>query len=129
MGKNSGEHGIRPPGDVNPRTDPVLDLPDADYGELSADDYQQLGFMGGLEIHQQLMTRSKLFCRCPAGRRARGYDAEVLRHMRPTLSELGEYDGTALMEFKTRKEIVYRLDRGSVCTYEIDDTPPFELDE
>ena len=48
--------------------------------------------------------------------------------MRPTLSELGEYDGTALMEFKTRKEIVYRLERGTVCTYEIDDTPPFEID-
>ena len=130
MDKNSGtEHGIRPPGDVNPRTEPALDFSDADYGELSSADYQTLGFMGGLEIHQQLMTRSKLFCRCPVGRRARGYDAEVLRHMRPTLSELGEYDGTALMEFKTRKEIVYRLDRGSVCTYEIDDTPPFELDE
>jgi glutamyl-tRNA(Gln) amidotransferase subunit E len=56
-------------------------------------------------------------------------DAEVLRHMRPTLSELGEYDGTALMEFKTRKEIVYLLERGTVCTYEMDDTPPFEIDD
>jgi glutamyl-tRNA(Gln) amidotransferase subunit E len=130
MNENSDtEYGIRPPGDVNPRTDPVLDFPDADYGDLSAADYRQLGFLGGLETHQQLMTRSKLFCRCPAGRRAEGFDAEVLRHMRPTLSELGEYDGTALMEFKTRKEIVYQLDRGSVCTYEIDDTPPFEIDE
>jgi glutamyl-tRNA(Gln) amidotransferase subunit E len=49
--------------------------------------------------------------------------------MRPTLSELGEYDGTALMEFKTHKEIVYLLERGSVCTYEMDDTPPFEIDQ
>jgi glutamyl-tRNA(Gln) amidotransferase subunit E len=49
--------------------------------------------------------------------------------MRPTLSELGEYDGTALMEFKTRKEIVYLLERGTVCTYEMDDTPPFEIDD
>jgi glutamyl-tRNA(Gln) amidotransferase subunit E len=49
--------------------------------------------------------------------------------MRPTLSELGEYDGTALMEFKTKKEIVYLLERGTVCTYEMDDTPPFEIDE
>jgi len=130
MSKNTeAEYGVRPPGDVNPRTEPVLDFPDADYGDLSAADYGQLGFMGGLEIHQQLITRSKLFCRCPAGRRVRGFDAEVLRHMRPTLSELGEYDGTALMEFKTRKEIVYQLDRGSVCTYEIDDTPPFEIDK
>jgi glutamyl-tRNA(Gln) amidotransferase subunit E len=49
--------------------------------------------------------------------------------MRPTLSELGEYDGTALMEFKTRKEIIYRINRETVCTYEMDDTPPFMINE
>jgi glutamyl-tRNA(Gln) amidotransferase subunit E len=80
-----------------------------------------------VEIHQQLATERKLFCRCPAGLYSDHHDAEVLRHMRPTLSELGEYDGTALMEFKTRKEIVYLLDSRSVCTYETDDTPPFEI--
>ncbi len=121
--------GIRPPPDTNPRTDPVLDFPDRDFGALSADDYAVLGFMGGLEVHQQLDTRSKLFCRCPAGRYSERCEGEVLRHMRPTLSELGEYDGTALMEFKTKKEIVYLLDRGSVCTYELDDTPPFPIDD
>jgi len=120
--------GGRLPGDLNPRRDPVLDFPDRDWGELDTGDYRELGFMAGLEVHQQLDTRSKLFCRCPAGRRVVARDAEVLRHMRPTLSELGEYDGTALMEFKTRKEIVYELNRSTVCTYEIDDTPPFEID-
>ncbi len=120
---------LLPPSDVNPRTDPPLDFPDREYGELTADDYRALGFMSGLEVHQQLRTRTKLFCRCPSGRYVDHYDAEVLRHMRPTLSEMGEYDGTALMEFKTRKEIVYQLERGSVCTYEIDDTPPFVIDE
>jgi len=49
--------------------------------------------------------------------------------MRPTLSELGEYDGTALMEFKTRKEVVYELFRDCVCTYEMDDTPPFPINQ
>ncbi len=98
-----------------------------DYGELAEKDYLELGFKSGLEIHQQLKTQKKLFCRCPAGEYYDDYDAEVLRHMRPTLSELGEYDGTALMEFKTRKEIVYQLNNRNVCTYEMDDTPPFEL--
>ena len=121
-------HGVRPPGDVNPRQDPPLDFPDAPVGALTRSDYETLGFMSGLEVHQQLRTRSKLFCRCPAGRYVDTYDAQVLRHIRPTLSERGEYDGTALMEFKTKKEIVYELERGSVCTYEIDDTPPFEID-
>jgi glutamyl-tRNA(Gln) amidotransferase subunit E len=49
--------------------------------------------------------------------------------MRPTLSELGEYDGTALMEFKTRKNIIYLLHEDNVCTYEMDDTPPFLVNQ
>jgi glutamyl-tRNA(Gln) amidotransferase subunit E len=115
--------------DFNPRSDPPLDFPERDLTEMTPQDYDALGFMCGLEVHQQLETTSKLFCRCPAGHSVAAFDAEVLRHMRPTLSELGEYDGTALMEFKTRKDIVYRLERGTVCTYEMDDTPPFELDD
>ncbi|MDH3456417.1 MAG: hypothetical protein OER90_06205, partial [Gemmatimonadota bacterium] len=122
-------HGVRPPGDVNPRSDAILDFPDRPLAEMKTGDYSALGFMSGLEVHQQLHTRSKLFCRCPAGKRVTRVDAEILRHMRPTLSELGEYDGTALMEFKTKKEIVYLLERGSVCTYEMDDTPPFAIDD
>ncbi|MDD3131924.1 MAG: hypothetical protein PHN94_08885, partial [Bacteroidales bacterium] len=92
-------------------------------------DYQRIGFMSGLEVHQQLLTDQKLFCRCPAGlyNDNDDYDAEVVRHMRPTLSELGECDGTALMEFKTKKEIIYRVKNQTTCTYEVDDTPPFPV--
>jgi len=73
--------------------------------------YQKIGFKSGLEVHQQLKTDEKLFCRCKAGvfHDFDDYDAEIVRHMRPTLSELGEYDGTALMEFRTRKNITYRI--------------------
>ncbi|MDL2308271.1 Glu-tRNA(Gln) amidotransferase subunit GatE [Bacteroidales bacterium OttesenSCG-928-B11] len=93
-------------------------------------DYDRIGFMSGLEVHQQILTKRKLFCRCPAGifQKPDQFDAEIIRHMRPTLSELGEYDGTALMEFRTRKEIVYRIINKNACTYEVDDTPPFQVD-
>ncbi|MCG8411046.1 MAG: Glu-tRNA(Gln) amidotransferase subunit GatE [Bacteroidales bacterium] len=99
--------------------------------EAKQSDYDRIGFMSGLEVHQQLKTKEKLFCHCPAGvfHNNNDFDAEVIRHMRPTLSELGEYDGTALMEYKTRKEIVYRLNNKTACTYEIDDTPPFKIDK
>ena len=97
------------------------------FSEMTDQDYQNLGLKAGLEIHQQLLTEKKLFCRCPAARYSNVYDAEILRHMRPTLSELGEYDGTALMEFKTKKNIIYRINHETVCTYEMDDTPPFEI--
>ncbi len=115
----------------NPLTlkDPWLLTPLPLYGQLTPADYADLGFMVGLEVHQQLLTSRKMFCRCPAGLYTRSHDGEVLRHMRPTLSELGEYDGTALMEFKTRKNIVYRLNNETVCTYEMDDAPPFEIDD
>ena len=92
---------------------------------MTEEDYATVGFKSGLEIHQQLLTEKKLFCRCPAGKYGKEYNAEILRHMRPTLSEMGVYDGTALMEFKTKKNIIYRINRNTVCTYEMDDTPPF----
>jgi len=97
--------------------------------KATQEDYDRVGFKSGIEVHQQLKTRKKLFCNCPAGRynRKGEYDAEIIRHMRPTLSELGEYDGTALMEFKTRKQIVYQIRNETACTYDIDDTPPFPL--
>jgi len=99
------------------------------FDQMTPEDYETIGLKAGLEIHQQLLTEKKLFCHCPAGHYSNNYDAEILRHMRPTLSELGEYDGTALMEFKTRKEIIYRIHRDTVCTYEMDDTPPFMMNE
>jgi glutamyl-tRNA(Gln) amidotransferase subunit E len=92
-------------------------------------DYRAVGLIAGLEVHQQLQTERKLFCQCPTGRYTRTHDGTVLRHMRPTLSELGVYDGTALMEFKTRKHIVYLLNRENTCTYEMDDTPPFPVNQ
>ena len=99
------------------------------FEEMTPEDYEKTGFKSGLEIHQQLLTEKKLFCRCPAGFYSDKYDAQILRHMRPTLSELGEYDGTALMEFKTKKNIIYRINRETVCTYEMDDTPPFLIND
>ncbi len=118
------------------RADTVSENPDShnplEYvprRDATRETYRTLGFRCGLEIHQQLRTSKKLFCRCPAGLYQSGddYDAQLVRHMRPTLSELGEYDGTALMEYKTRKNILYRIKGETACTYDIDDTPPFAV--
>ena len=74
------------------------------YEEMTPEDYANIGLKCGLEVHQQLLTKRKLFCRCPAGRYSDLYDAEILRHMRPTLSELGEYDGNRFDGKEDQKE-------------------------
>jgi len=118
--------------DFNPQQNYQQTLNEVGYvprNKAKKADYERIGFMSGLEVHQQLKTKEKLFCHCPAGifHKHDNFNAEVIRHMRPTLSELGEYDGTALMEYKTRKEIIYRINNETACTYEIDDTPPFKI--
>ena len=118
----------------DPRANYEQTMEEAGYVErkkATQADYDRIGFMSGLEVHQQIKTKEKLFCHCPAGKfnKFDDYDAELIRHMRPTLSELGEYDGTALMEFKTKKEIVYRIKNQTACTYDIDDTPPFPINK
>ncbi|MBK5114510.1 MAG: Glu-tRNA(Gln) amidotransferase subunit GatE [Candidatus Heimdallarchaeota archaeon] len=90
-------------------------------------DYSALGLKCGLELHQQLETGRKLFCHCKTDLRLDEPQVTITRHMRPTLSELGEYDKAALMEFKKKKEIIYQI-HDSVCSYEIDETPPFDPD-
>jgi len=112
------------------RTGAAPDHRDPDMGTTAGEiDYAEVGLIAGLEVHQQLLTTNKMFCHCPAGRYTTTHDGSVLRHMRPTLSELGEYDGTALMEFKTKKNIIYLLHEENVCTYEMDDTPPFLVNQ
>jgi Glu-tRNA(Gln) amidotransferase subunit E-like FAD-binding protein len=37
------------------------------FAEMTDEDYALVGFKSGLEIHQQILTEKKLFCRCPAG--------------------------------------------------------------
>ena len=51
------------------------------FRQMTPNDYATIGFKSGLEIHQQLLTEKKLFCRCPAGRYSSAYHAENLRRI------------------------------------------------
>lgn len=100
-----------------------------DFNEMTDADYEAIGFRAGLEIHQQLSTSKKLFCRCPAPIPPYddNYHTEIIRNMRLTPSELGIIDPSILMEYRVKKEIHYRVNRSNICTYELDQTPPFEI--
>lgn len=93
-------------------------------------DYEKLGLKCGLEIHQQLETETKLFCRCPSKLQGtRPPDFTVKRRMRPVLSELGVYDKAMITEYQKGMGIIYEGYNDVVCTYELDDTPPFSCNE
>ena len=93
-------------------------------------DYEKLGLKCGLEIHQQLETETKLFCRCPAKLQGtREPDLTISRGMRPVLGEMGTYDKAMLTEYEKGMGIVYEGYNDVVCTYELDDTPPFSCND
>jgi glutamyl-tRNA(Gln) amidotransferase subunit E len=92
-------------------------------------DYEELGLVAGLEIHQQLDTATKLFCECPTElREPEGADHRLTRYLHPTRSELGELDEAALEESQVERQFEY-LAYDSTCLVEEDDEPPHRLSE
>ncbi|WP_313695637.1 Glu-tRNA(Gln) amidotransferase subunit GatE [Halorarum halobium] len=92
-------------------------------------DYDDLGLVAGLEIHQQLDTETKLFCGSPTTLRE-PEDAErtITRFLHPTKSELGEIDEAALEESQVEREFEY-LAYDTTCLVEEDDEPPSRVDD
>ncbi|QLG47722.1 Glu-tRNA(Gln) amidotransferase subunit GatE [Natrinema halophilum] len=91
-------------------------------------DYEALGLVAGLEIHQQLDTATKLFCQCPTTlREPEESTRSFSRYLHPTRSELGELDDAAVEESMVEREFEY-LAYDTTCLVEEDDEPPHELD-
>lgn len=86
-----------------------------------------VGVLVGLEIHQQLDTGSKLFCRC-TGVREPGRTESFVRRLRPVRSETGRYDAAALFEESRHMTIRYRADVNNSCLVERDEEPPRDID-
>ena len=94
---------------------------------MSEYDYEALGLIAGLEIHQQLDTARKLFCQCPTQLRdPEDADRTFTRYLHPTKSELGEIDAAALEESMVDREFEY-LAYDTTCLVEEDDEPPHRV--
>jgi glutamyl-tRNA(Gln) amidotransferase subunit E len=90
-------------------------------------DYAKIGLKVGLEIHQQLNTREKLFCSCPPALFKEEPEITFLRRLRPTQSELGQVDPAAFFEFQKGVKILYEANRATSCLVEMDEEPPHPL--
>jgi glutamyl-tRNA(Gln) amidotransferase subunit E len=92
-------------------------------------DYAALGLVAGIEIHQQLNTAEKLFCRCPTTIRETSESCgEFSRYLRATRSELGELDRAAEEEMMQVRKFRY-LRYDTTCLVENDEEPPAPLNQ
>jgi glutamyl-tRNA(Gln) amidotransferase subunit E len=89
--------------------------------------YKDIDLKVGIEIHQELATKHKLFCACPPILSKEKPDFTFMRKLRPSQSELGEMDPSALFEFMKGKNIIYEADHETSCLVEMDEEPPGPL--
>ncbi len=90
-------------------------------------DYAKIGMKCGLEIHQQLNAKTKLFCSCPLELFKEEPEITFLRRLRPTQSELGQVDPAAYFEFQKGVRILYEANKRSACLVEMDEEPPHPI--
>ena len=86
-----------------------------------------IGLKVGLEIHQQLDTKKKLFCDCTPIEDDE-FSRKFSRKLRAAKSELGKIDPAALFESTKSKTIIYYANSKSSCLVEEDEEPPHALD-
>jgi len=101
-------------------------------------DFEAVGFMSGLEFHQQIKAPyddsedalehgSKLFCACPAYLRDDDPDFTILRQLRAVAGETGDVDVSAMFEKLKQSDTIYEGYEDTTCLIELDEEPIFPI--
>lgn len=87
-------------------------------------DYEALGLMVGLEIHQQVDSPTKLHCRCPnIYREPEESTHEIRRYLRPKANNLGMMDRAVVEQTQANRQNRYMV-FNTTCLGDIDEAGP-----
>ncbi len=89
--------------------------------------YKEIGFRSGIEIHQQLDTNSKLFCKCRSKLSKEKPIGIVIRKLRAVSGETGKTDIAASHEAERDRIFEYHVYRDESCLIELDEEPPHTI--
>jgi len=89
--------------------------------------FKKLGLKAGLEIHQQLDTKYKLFCKSATQMIEKEPVEFVKRKQHAVAGELGKFDVATQFETMRGRTFTYQVFSRENCLVETDEEPPHEL--
>lgn len=87
-------------------------------------DYVKIGMKSGLEIHQQLETKEKLFGHAPNYLRNDKPDYVIKRKLHAVAGESGKIDDAVKHEAEQGREFTYEVHSNTTSLVELDESPP-----
>jgi len=92
-------------------------------------EYEKIGFKCGIEIHNRLNTKTKLFCNCNPKFSEVKPIGIIKRKLRAVAGELGQVDVAAIYEYLRDRSFLYQCYSEESCLKETDEEPPNSINK